>query len=467
VKFGAINTGVLIFSSLTAAWAVRAAQLAQRKRLILCLATTIVCAFAFLCIKYIEYSHKVHEHILFGRYFDPCVSSGGTELLTKKNECPGSKTTVVWNYDNAAPASGCLPDYTYDQDPHKEGVQAACKVREAKVELKETKNKDNTVTEVERELSATPIATECDEETFGEETGEKKVQKFPCWKVTRQPAVCKPGYFFDWTCKGKCDPKLVGGPSGHAGPYPNAQKCTEARGDKEAAMKSAKDVYTLSDCLQSDNTGILVEYGDHEERGELSRTVDTDGMVASLRFDIDKKLTDPKLTPKAKAELEATLAKLKGPLEARAIEELGRSVEISVKEQEKVQEIRVIADCKAPPPPVAAGDLMADPGGTTLVLGQKAVRPVHEMSVHEEHEREAAGPPPEHTNMFFTIYFAMTGLHGVHVLLGIFVFIWLLIRAVKGHFTPEYFGPIDFAALYWHIVDLIWIFLFPLLYLIH
>ena len=47
------------------------------------------------------------------------------------------------------------------------------------------------------------------------------------------------------------------------------------------------------------------------------------------------------------------------------------------------------------------------------------------------------------------------------------MFIWLLIRAIKGQFTPDYFGPIDFAALYWHIVDLIWIFLFPLLYLIH
>ncbi len=73
---------------------------------------------------------------------------------------------------------------------------------------------------------------------------------------------------------------------------------------------------------------------------------------------------------------------------------------------------------------------------------------------------------PANTNMFFTIYFAMTGLHGIHVLIGVFVFIWLLIRAIKGHFTPDYFGPIDYAALYWHLVDLIWIFLFPLLYLI-
>ena len=100
-------------------------------------------------------------------------------------------------------------------------------------------------------------------------------------------------------------------------------------------------------------------------------------------------------------------------------------------------------------------------------LGDKAIRPIHELSREAEFEREAAGPPPEHTNMFFTIYFAMTGLHGIHVLFGVFVFIWLLIRAIKGQFTPDYFGPVDYAALYWHIVDLIWIFLFPLLYLIH
>ncbi len=74
---------------------------------------------------------------------------------------------------------------------------------------------------------------------------------------------------------------------------------------------------------------------------------------------------------------------------------------------------------------------------------------------------------PPNTNMFFSIYFAMTGLHGIHVVAGIFVFIWLFIRASKGHFGPEYFGPIDYAALYWHLVDLIWIFLFPMLYLIH
>jgi cytochrome c oxidase subunit 3 len=74
---------------------------------------------------------------------------------------------------------------------------------------------------------------------------------------------------------------------------------------------------------------------------------------------------------------------------------------------------------------------------------------------------------PRNAHVFFSIYFFMTGLHGLHVVIGIGIFVWLLIRATKGVFGPQYFGPIDYAALYWHLVDLIWIYLFPLLYLIH
>lgn len=74
---------------------------------------------------------------------------------------------------------------------------------------------------------------------------------------------------------------------------------------------------------------------------------------------------------------------------------------------------------------------------------------------------------PRYAHVFFSIYFFMTGLHGFHVLAGIGVFVWLLLRARTGVFNWAYFGPIDYAALYWHLVDLIWIYLFPLLYLIH
>ncbi len=74
---------------------------------------------------------------------------------------------------------------------------------------------------------------------------------------------------------------------------------------------------------------------------------------------------------------------------------------------------------------------------------------------------------PRNAHVFFSIYFFMTGLHGLHVLIGIGIWIWLLTKARRKVFGPDYFGPIDYAALYWHLVDMIWIYLFPLLYLIH
>ncbi|MEM9826745.1 MAG: cytochrome c oxidase subunit 3 [Planctomycetota bacterium] len=68
--------------------------------------------------------------------------------------------------------------------------------------------------------------------------------------------------------------------------------------------------------------------------------------------------------------------------------------------------------------------------------------------------------------VFFSIYYCMTGVHAIHILAGIGVLVWLLIRGVRQDFNPQYFGPVDYVGLYWHLVDLIWIYLFPLLYLI-
>ena len=69
-------------------------------------------------------------------------------------------------------------------------------------------------------------------------------------------------------------------------------------------------------------------------------------------------------------------------------------------------------------------------------------------------------------SMFFSFYFMMTGLHGVHILAGMGVMIWLLGRARRGDFSSSYYAPVDLGGLYWHLVDIIWIYLFPLLYLI-
>ena len=69
-------------------------------------------------------------------------------------------------------------------------------------------------------------------------------------------------------------------------------------------------------------------------------------------------------------------------------------------------------------------------------------------------------------NLYFTVYFLTTGLHAFHVIVGMSVLLWVLKGVVKGKYTPAYFVPVELGALYWHLVDLVWIFLFPLLYLI-
>jgi hypothetical protein len=72
-----------------------------------------------------------------------------------------------------------------------------------------------------------------------------------------------------------------------------------------------------------------------------------------------------------------------------------------------------------------------------------------------------------HTHQFFQLYFLMTGLHTFHVIVGLGLLTWVALRAGRGAFSSAYFTPEDMVGLYWHLVDLIWIFLFPLLYLIH
>jgi len=67
---------------------------------------------------------------------------------------------------------------------------------------------------------------------------------------------------------------------------------------------------------------------------------------------------------------------------------------------------------------------------------------------------------------FFSLYYTMTGLHGLHVIIGMGVFLWVWTRISAGTCTPEHFVALENAGLYWHLVDLIWIYLFPLYYLI-
>jgi cytochrome c oxidase subunit 3 len=71
-----------------------------------------------------------------------------------------------------------------------------------------------------------------------------------------------------------------------------------------------------------------------------------------------------------------------------------------------------------------------------------------------------------HTQIFYSLYFALTGMHAIHMIVGVGIFIVITWMAYKGRFTPEYHTPLEIAGLYWHFVDIVWIYLFPLLYLI-
>lgn len=67
---------------------------------------------------------------------------------------------------------------------------------------------------------------------------------------------------------------------------------------------------------------------------------------------------------------------------------------------------------------------------------------------------------------YFGLYYCMTGLHALHVIIGMGILIWVLRKAQKNRFSEEYYTPVELGALYWHFVDVIWIYLFPLLYLV-
>jgi cytochrome c oxidase subunit 3 len=76
------------------------------------------------------------------------------------------------------------------------------------------------------------------------------------------------------------------------------------------------------------------------------------------------------------------------------------------------------------------------------------------------------GPNARPAEIFYSLYFAMTGLHAVHMIIGIPILLYLAWRAHRGGYGPAYHTPVEMTGLYWHFVDIVWIFLFPLLYLV-
>lgn len=288
-KLGAINTGVLLFSSLTMAWAVRASQLSQHRLLIGLLGTTLGCAAMFLGVKTVEYSHKWDLGLLPGKFYvsqveNPAHHDIPTYLLAL--QMPGIILAVV----------------------------------------------------------------------------------FAIW------------YVYAWGSKNVLHRQI-------AGPLLVAAVCYI--GGAALGLK-------LEETPHHDDHAAVAGH-DHADHAH--------GDVAA---------TDSAATDVAAADAAAAPA---------------------------VTQADPYASTQSHPDQVL-----------TVAGRDKVPRP-------DVNQKGKAG-------LFFSVYYCMTGVHALHILGGMLVISWLIVKAANHEFHSKYFGPVDNVGLYWHLVDFIWIYLFPLLYLI-
>jgi cytochrome c oxidase subunit 3 len=103
-----------------------------------------------------------------------------------------------------------------------------------------------------------------------------------------------------------------------------------------------------------------------------------------------------------------------------------------------------------------------------IFLGLKALEYSHEFeqNLFPGGNFLYSGKNPENARLFFSLYFTMTGLHAAHMIVGIILLSTLLIRSVRKQFTSLRYTPVETIGLFWHFIDIVWIFIFPLLYLI-
>lgn len=101
-------------------------------------------------------------------------------------------------------------------------------------------------------------------------------------------------------------------------------------------------------------------------------------------------------------------------------------------------------------------------------LGIKGLEYAHKFEQHlvPGPHFQMDGSHGQSAQLFFSFYFAMTGVHALHMVVGVGILLWLVVNAWRGRYTQSYFTPVEVSGLYWHFVDVVWIFLFPTLYLV-
>jgi cytochrome c oxidase subunit 3 len=101
-----------------------------------------------------------------------------------------------------------------------------------------------------------------------------------------------------------------------------------------------------------------------------------------------------------------------------------------------------------------------------IFLGIKAVEYAEKFQHHLVPGPNFIFEGPPQAELFFSLYFATTGLHALHMIIGIGVLAYFVIKALRNHFSSVNYDPVEMVGLYWHFVDIAWVFIFPLYYLI-
>ena len=342
-KLGAINTGVLLFSSFTMAWAVRCAQTEQHKKLAALIAATLSCAMMFLGVKAIEYSHKWEMGLL---------------------------PAGLFTYDPAHPHPENAPNFlAYICAPF-----AIATVGVA-------------IWLVSSFLRGAKF-------------------QFECAKPILVVCLC----FFVGVGLGRIlEP---GEAAGHEGDH---VAVAHVEGDSHGQDNERE--HTEHEHTEHEQT----ETDDHSADVHEEIKVAASGSAAGEHDAVDQGVSSD-LAVIERLASDATNTGLKDELSARLkqLEESSGSIVYGQSD---------------------------DSSATVGAYKDNVLR-------------------PSRAGVFFSIYYCMTGVHAIHILAGIAVLLWLLVRAIREDFNRNYFGPVDYVGLYWHLVDLIWIYLFPLMYLI-
>ena len=105
-------------------------------------------------------------------------------------------------------------------------------------------------------------------------------------------------------------------------------------------------------------------------------------------------------------------------------------------------------------------------GGVFLGIKAYEYYDKYEQHLIPGHDFQFEGPNASHAQLFFSFYFALTGMHALHMIIGVGLMSVMILLTMRRKFSAEYYFPLEMAGLYWHFVDIVWVFLFPLLYLV-